>query len=321
MKRVALCLLVSLLSLTPLAAPAQGWPAKPVRLVLSQPPGSSPDILARMLGERLQRLWGQPIVVENRPGGQNIIGAQVAARATPDGYTFYYATTAALVVNVYTFKSLPYDPRKDFVPVTMIGLSPFVLAVNPSVPATTLTELVAWAKANPEKLSVATEGTKTLSGLLTDMIGATGGMKIVHVPYNGVQPGILDTIAGRTLATVQSSTALSAHLKRGALRPIAVSFPKRVTGLEQVPTIGETWPGFEYVGWHGLAAPTGTPEEAIRRFSRDLDALMKQPDVAAKLVDLGVIPEGGSPEQMAAFLREEHVRWAKLVKEIGVVPE
>jgi tripartite-type tricarboxylate transporter receptor subunit TctC len=321
MKRVALCLLVSLLSHTPLAAPAQGWPAKPVRLVLSQPPGSSPDILARMLGERLQRLWGQPIVVENRPGGQNIIGAQVAARATPDGYTFYYATTAALVVNVYTFKSLPYDPRKDFVPVTMIGLSPFVLAVNPSVPATTLTELVAWAKANPEKLNVATEGTKTLSGLLTDMIGATGGMKIVHVPYNGVQPGILDTIAGRTLATVQSSTALSAHLKRGALRPIAVSFPKRVTGLEQVPTIGETWPGFEYVGWHGLAAPTGTPEEAIRRFSRDLDALMKQPDVAAKLVDLGVIPEGGSPEQMAAFLREEHVRWAKLVKEIGVVPE
>jgi tripartite-type tricarboxylate transporter receptor subunit TctC len=321
MKRVVLCLLVSLLSLTPLASPAQGWPAKPVRLVLSQPPGSSPDILARMLGERLQRLWGQPIVVENRPGGQNIIGAQVAARATPDGYTFYYATTAALVVNVYTFKSLPYDPRKDFVPVTMIGLSPFVLAVNPTVPATTLTELVAWAKANPEKLNVATEGTKTLSGLLTDMIGATGGMKIVHVPYNGVQPGILDTIAGRTLATVQSSTALSPHLKRGALRPIAVSFPKRVSGLEQVPTIGETWPGFEYIGWHGLAAPSGTPEEAIRRFSRDLDALMKQPEVAAKLVDLGVIPEGGTPEQMAAFLREEHVRWAKLVKEIGVIPE
>ena len=321
MKRVVLCLMVSILSLSPFAAQAQAWPAKPVHLVLSQPPGSSPDILARMLGERLQRLWGQPIVVENRPGGQNIVGAQAAARATPDGYTFYYATTAALVVNVYTFKSLPYDPRKDFVPVTMIGLSPFVLAVNPSVPANTLTELMAYAKANPDKLNVATEGTKTLSGLLTDMIGATGGVKIVHVPYNGVQPGILDTIAGRTLATVQSSTALSAHLKRGALRPIAVSFPKRVSGLEQVATIGETWPGFEYVGWHGLAAPTGTPQEAIRRFSRDLDALMKQPEVAAKLVEFGVIPEGGTPESMAAFLKEEHVRWSKLVRDIGVVPE
>jgi len=312
------CLLLAL----SVSAPALAeWPERPVRMVLSQPPGSSPDILARMLGERLGRKWGQTVVVENRPGGQNIVGAQVAARAAPDGYTFYYATTAALVVNAYTFKSLPYDPRKDFVPVTMIGLSPFVLAVNPSVPATTLSELMAYAKANPDKLNVATEGTKTLSGLLTDMIGATGGVKWVHVPYNGVQPGILDTIAGRTLATVQSSTALSSHLKRGALRPIAVSFPKRVSGLEQVPTLGETWPGFEYVGWHGLAAPAGTPQEAIRRFSRDLDALMKEPDIAAKLAEFGIVPEGGTPEAMGEFLRQEHVRWAKLVKDIGAVPE
>jgi len=244
MPRIVLSLLLALAAAFP--AVAQTWPARPVRMILSQPPGSSPDILARLLGERLSRQWGQGVVVENRPGGQNVVGAQAAARATPDGYTFYYATTAALVVNVYTFKSLPYDPRKDFVPVTMIGLSPFVLAVNPSVPARTLAELVAWAKANPDALTIATEGTKTLSGLLTDMIVATGGMKATHVPYNGVQPGILDTIQGRTLATVQSSTALSAHLKRGALRPIAVSFPKRVTGLEQVPTLGETWPGFQY---------------------------------------------------------------------------
>jgi tripartite-type tricarboxylate transporter receptor subunit TctC len=317
----AFCIALSVSLLPHTAALAQSWPAKTVRLVLSQPPGSSPDIIARMLTDRLSKQWGQAIVVENRPGGQNVIGAQVAARATPDGYTFYYATTAALVVNVYTFKSLPYDPRKDFVPVTMIGLSPFVLAVNPSVPANTLAQLIEYARANPEKLNVATEGTRTLSGLLTDMIGATGGVKIVHVPYNGVQPGILDTIAGRTLATVQSSTALNAHLKRGALRPIAVSFPKRVTGLEQVPTIAETWPGFNYVGWHGLAAPTGTPQEAIRRFARDLDAVLKDPEMAAKLLEFGVIPEGGTPEAMGEFLKEEHVRWSKLVKEIGVVPE
>ncbi|MBV8030878.1 MAG: tripartite tricarboxylate transporter substrate binding protein [Betaproteobacteria bacterium] len=318
MLRLALSLALAFASLSSLAQP---WPSRTVRVILSQPPGSSPDILARMLAERLTRQWGQTVLVENRPGGQNVVGAQAAARAAPDGYTFYYATTAALVVNVYTFKQLPYDPRKDFVPVTMIGLSPFVLAVNPSVPAKTLTELVAYAKANPGKLNVATEGTKTLSGLLTDMIAATGGIDILHVPYNGVQPGILDTIAGRTLGTVQSSTALAQHLKRGALRPIAASFPKRVTGLEDVPTIGETWPGFEYVGWHGLAAPTGTPDEAIRRFSRDLDTLMKQPDVAAKLVEFGVIPEGGTPEQMGEFLRQEHVRWAKLVKDIHAVPE
>jgi len=322
MIRVALRTLVWVFLLCVPLVHAQSWPAKPVRLVLSQPPGSSPDILARMLTERLQKQWGQPIVVENRPGGQNVVGAQIAARAAPDGYTFYYATTAALVVNVYTFKALPYDPRKDFVPVGMIGLSPFVLAVNPEVPAKTLGELMAYAKANPDKVSVATEGTKTLSGLLTDMIGSTGGVKWVHVPYNGVQPGILDTIAGRTQATVQSSTALSAHLKRGALRPIAVSFPKRVTGLEQVPTIGETWPGFQYVGWHALVAPTGTPEEAIRRFNRDLDAVIKDPEMAAKLVEFGVITEGaGTPAELGEFLRAEHVRWAKLAKDINVVLE
>src|SRR5436190_22972165 len=163
---------------------AQSWPAKPVRLVLSQPPGSSPDILARMLAERMSRQWGQPIVVENKPGGQNIVGAQAAARAAPDGYSFYYATTAALVVNVYTFKQMPYDPRKDFVPVGMIGLSPFVLAVNPELPVKSLSEFIAYGKANPGKLTISTEGTKTLSGLLTDMIGATGGINLVHVPYN-----------------------------------------------------------------------------------------------------------------------------------------
>src|SRR5258705_4750646 len=282
MVRLLLCALLSsgLFS----QALAQAWPAKQVRLVLSKPPGSSPDILARLLAERLTKRWGQVVLVENRPGGQNIVGAQVAAKAAPDGYTYYYATTAALVTNLYTFKSLPYDPRKDFTPVGMIGLSPFVIAVHPDLPVKSLEDLVAYAKANPDKLSVATEGTKTLSGLLADMIAATGGVKILHVPYNGVQPGILDTIAGRTQLTVQSSTALNAHLKRGALRPVAVSAPKRVSGLEQVPTIAETWPGFQYVGWHGLAAPTRTPQEAIRRFARDLDAAMKEPDVAQRLV-------------------------------------
>jgi len=323
MIRIALSFSLLLLSLVSSGAVfAQAWPSKTVRIVLSQPPGSSPDILARMLAERLSKRWGQGVVVENRPGGQNVVGAQVAARAAPDGYTFYYATTAALVTNLYTFKSLPYDPRRDFTPVGMIGLSPFVFAVNPALPVNSLAELMAYAKANPDKLSVATEGRVTLSGLLADMVSATGGVKILHVPYNGVQPGILDTIAGRTQLTVQSSTALSTHLKRGALRPIAVSFPKRVSGLEEVPTIAETWPGFQYVGWHAVAAPAGTPEEAIRRFNRDLDASIKEPDMAQRLVEFGIVTEGaGTPEQLAEFLRAEHGRWSKLAKDIGVVPE
>ena len=320
MLRAVSFLILSLAATFP--ALAQPWPSKTVRVVLSQPPGSSPDILARLLAERLTKQWGQVVLVENRPGGQNIVGAQAAAKAAPDGYTFYYATTAALVVNVYTFKSLPYDPRKDFTPVGMIGLSPFVIAVHPGLPVNSLAELVAYAKTNPEKLSVATEGTKTLSGLLADMLASTGGVKILHVPYNGVQPGILDTIAGRTQLTVQSSTAMNTHLRRGALRAIAVSAPKRVNGLEQVPTIGETWPGFQYVGWHAVVAPQGTPEEAIRRFNRDLDSAIKEPEVATRLSDLGIVTDGaGTPEQLAEFLRAEHGRWSKLAKDIGVVPE
>ena len=322
MIRIVLSLSLCLSVAASVSAFAQAWPAKQVRLVLSQPPGSSPDILARLLAERLTKRWGQVVLVENRPGGQNIVGAQVAAKAAPDGYTYYYATTAALVTNLYTFKSLPYDPRKDFTPVGMIGLSPFVIAVHPDLPVKSLDDLVAYAKANPDKLSVATEGTKTLSGLLADMIAATGGVKILHVPYNGVQPGILDTIAGRTQLTVQSSTALNAHLRRGALRPVAVSAPKRVSGLEQVPTLGETWAGFQYVGWHAVVAPAGAPEEAIRRFNRDLDATMKEPDVAQRLVEFGIVTDGaGTPAELGEFLRAEHGRWSKLARDIGVVPE
>jgi tripartite-type tricarboxylate transporter receptor subunit TctC len=301
----------------------QAWPTKPVHWVLSQPPGSSPDIVARLLADRLSQVWGKAVVVENKPGGQNVIGAVAAARATPDGYTFYYGTTAALVLNSYTFKAPPYDPRKDFVPVGMIGQSPFVVAVNPSLPIANLGELVAFGKANPGKLSVATEGQKTFSGMMADMLAATAGFKIVAVPYSGVQPGILDTIAGRTDLTVQAVAATMQHLKRGALRPIAVTSAKRVPGLEQVPTLGETFPGFEYVGWHAVVAPAGTPPDVIRRFNTDLDAVLRDPDVVKRLFDLGIIVDGGAgkPEQLGEYLKAEHARWGKLASDIGVIPE
>ncbi len=302
---------------------AQSWPAKPVRWVLSQPPGSSPDIVARLVAEQLSRRWDKPIVIENRPGGQNVVGALAAAKAPADGYTYYYGTTAALIINAYTFKAPPYDPRKDFVPVGMIGHSPFVVAVNPSLAVNSIGELVAYAKANPDKLSMATEGQKTFSGMMADMLASTAGVKMVHVPYSGVQPGILDTIAGRTQLTVQAVAATMAHLKRGALRPLAVTSAKRVPGLEQVPTLGETYSGFQYTGWHALVAPQGTPAEAIRRFNADLDAVIRDADIGKRLFDLGIIADGGAgtPEQVGEFFSAEHARWAKLARDVGVVPE
>ena len=314
--------LIGLLLLAP-ASPAlsETWPAKPVRIVLSQPPGSSPDILARLVAERLRQTWGKAVVVENKPGGQNVVGAMAVVNAPADGYTFYHATAAALVINPYTFKTLPYDPVKDFVPVGMVGQSGFVVAVNPATGFKNIGDLVAYAKANPDKLSVATEGPKTFSGMMASMFASTAGVQMVMVPYSGVQPGILDTVAGRTQVTFQAVAATRAHLQRDALRALAVTTGKRLPGLDQVPTLSESYPGFEYSGWQAVVAPRGTPTEAVRRFSADLAGVLKDPEIVKRLFDLGVIAEASTAEQLGQYLDAERARWAKLAKDVGVVPE
>ena len=304
------------------SALAQDWPARPVKFVISQPPGTSPDITARLLAERLARLVGQQVVVENRPGGQNVIGAQAAARSPADGYTYYFATTAAIITNPLTFKALPYDPEKDFVPVAMIAKSPMVIAVNPSVGAKTLAELVALDKSQPGKIAAANEGTKTFSGMMSQMLNKTAGIGLLQVPYTGVAPAIQDTIAGRTQVVLVSSAALSPFLKRGDLRALAVSAGKRVRGLEEVPTLSESYPGFEYVGWFALFAPSGTPAGIVQRLNREMDRALADPEMAQKLNDFGLVNEGaGTAESLNEFLRAERARWSKLVKEIALQPE
>jgi tripartite-type tricarboxylate transporter receptor subunit TctC len=300
---------------------AQDWPTRPVKLIVSQNPGTSPDITARLLADRMSRQWGQQVIVENRPGGQNVIGAQAVARSASDGYTLFFATTAAIVTNPLTFKALPYDPERDFVPVVMIGKSPMIVAVGQSVPVKTLAELIALDKADPGKLAAANEGAKTFSGMMSQMLNLTAGMKLLQVPYNGVSPALQDTVAGRTQVVLVSATAMSPFIKRGDLRPLAVSSGKRIPGLENVPTLGESFPGFEYVGWFALFAPAGTPAEVVQRVNRDLNRIMAEPETAQRLRDLGSLPESGSPEALAEFLAAERTRWAKLVRDIGLQPE
>ena len=301
---------------------AQDWPARPVKFIISQPPGTSPDIVARLLAERLARLIGQQIIVDNRPGGQNVIGAQAAAKAAPDGYTYFFATTAAIVTNPLTFKSLPYDPERDFAPVAMIAKSPMVVAVNPGVEAKSLAELIALDRAQPGKLAAANEGTKTFSGMMSLMLNVTAGTRMLQVPYTGVTPAIQDTIAGRTQVVLVSSAALGPYLKRGELRPLAVSAARRVPGLESVPTLAETFPGFEYSGWFALLAPAGTPQAIVQRVNRDMDRVLAEPEMAQRLRDFGLVNEGaGTPETLGEFLRAERERWVKLVRTIGLQPE
>lgn len=301
---------------------SQDWPARPVKFIVAQPPGTSPDIVARFLADRLQRHLGQSVVVENRPGGQNVIGAQAAAKSPADGYTYFFATTAAVITNPLTFKALPYDPQREFVPVAMIAKSPMVIAVNPSVPAKSLAELVALDKAQPGKLAAANEGAKTFGGMMSQMLNKSAGIGLLQVPYNGVSPAIQDTIAGRTQVVLVSSAALLPFLKRGDLRPLAVSAGTRVRGLEDVPTLSETFPGFEYVGWFALFAPAGSPPAALQRVNRDMDRVLSDPEIAKRLYDLGLVNEGaGTPESLNEFLAAERERWGKLVKEIGLQPE
>ena len=298
------------------------WPQRPVRWILSQPAGSGPDILARYVADQLGKSWPQPIVIDNRPGGQNVIGAQAAARAAPDGYTFYYATTAAMVTNAFTFKSLPYDAAKDFAPVRLIGRSPFVIAAATGFPAKSLAEALALSRAQPGQVTIATEGPKTFSGMLADAVASMGGVKLNHVPYTKAPDAVQDVIGGRVQLICLPEAALLAYLKSGQMKALAVSASQRLPNLPDVPVLADTFSGFEYTGWNGLFAPAGTPPAVIARVNRDLDAVLRQPEVVQRLLALGSIAETsmGVPA-FETFMVSERERWGRIVKSIGIVPE
>lgn len=321
-RRFSLVLAASALAAGPGGALAQAWPDKPVRLVLSQPAGSGADTIARLVTEPLARKWGQAIVVDNRPGGQNTIGAQAAARAAADGTTFYFGTLAALVTNAYLFKGLPYDPRKDFVPVGMVGKVPFVLAVNVASPIRTLQEFMAQAKAAPGKLTVADEGPKTFGGMVARVMATQAGIQVNHVPYVSVAAAVNDTVGGQTEAIVSDAPSAAAMIKAGRLRPLAVTTARRVAGWDNVPPLADALPGFDYAGWLAIVAPAGTPAAAIQRFNRDLDAVLLDKEMAARIAAIGPVTEGaGTVEQTGAFLQAEHARWSRIVRDLGVLPE
>jgi len=323
MKRTLGILLLGAAALLPVQGlHAQTWPNKPVKWILSQPAGSGPDVISRYVAEHLAKALGEPIVIENRPGGQNVIGAQAAARSAPDGYTFYYGTTAAIVTNVYTFKSLPYDPKKDFTPVAMVGRSPFLIAASPAANVKSLGDALALAKAQPEKINIGTEGPKTFSGMLADMVATLGGVKFTQVPYQKAPEAVQDAIGGRVQLLSLPSAALIPQIKAGRLLALAVSTPQRLPGLPDTPTIGETFAGFEYTGWNILFAPAGTPPEIVARVNRELDRILRTPEVVERMLSMGSIAEGtGNPQAVGAFVTAEFERWARLVKQIGLQPE
>jgi len=322
MNRLLRCLLfLALLGAFP-HAHSQTWPSKPIKVIVSFPAGSAPDIVCRFVTDRLSRAVGQQIVVDNRPGSGNIIAAQAAARSAPDGYNFFCATAATLVSNPHTFKSLPYDPVNDFVPVAMIAKGPFFVLVHPSVPVNTLAELVAYDKANPGKLAWATDGLRNFTGMMAAWLNKIAGTSILTVPYATMPLGIQDTIAGRTQLVILAVPAAAPRIRSVELRPLAASFAKRVPGYENVPAISETFPGFELVGWFLVVAPAGTPQDIVLRVNREMDKILKDPETAQRLRALGFFTEGAeTPGAVAEAVRADTAKWGRIVKEIGIEPE
>ncbi len=303
-------------------AAAETWPTKPVRVIVSLAAGGTPDIICRLVGERLAAAIGQQIVIENRPGGGNIVGAQIAAHAAPDGYTLYFATAAALVTNPYTYKTLPYDPLRDFVPIAMIAQGPFVVLANPTVPAQNLGELIAYDRANPGKLAFATDGPRNLSGMLAAWLNKLGRTSILQVPYATMPQGVQDTLAGRVQLTVLAVPSAAQHIASGALRALATSSPARLANYPQVPAISETFPGVDYSGWFALVAPAGTSDEVIDRVNREVATVLKNPQIVSRLADLGFFTfEPAPPAAARAYVQAQYELWGKLTRDIGLKPE
>jgi tripartite-type tricarboxylate transporter receptor subunit TctC len=290
--------------------------------VLSQPPGSGPDNVARILGDRLTKGWGQAVVIENKPGGQNTIGAQAAARSPADGSNFYFATTAALVTNPLLFKTLPYDPAKDFVPVAFIARSPFALLVRTESALTSVDDLIAKSKASPGTLTIGNEGPRTFSGMIARLFNTRTGATANLVPYASVGVGTQDLMGGHVDAMFADLASTAALARQGKLRVLATTSAKRVAGWDNVPALAEKLPGFDMVGWFAVVAPTGTPAAAVERSNRDINALLADKDVAERIGAIGPIVDGSMGlAQVGAFLKAESARWTEVAKEIGVLPE
>jgi tripartite-type tricarboxylate transporter receptor subunit TctC len=300
---------------------AQTYPTKAVRLVVPFLAGGSTDIVGRTVAQKLNEMWGQPVVVDNRPGGGTTIGTEVVARSAPDGYTLL-VTPAPFTINPSLLAKIPYDALTDFAPITLINTTPLVMVVHPGVPAKTVKELIALAKANPGKLNFGSSGTGGSNHLAGELFDAMAGVKMVHIPYKGNAGALTDIVGGHLDVVYNGVTSAIALIRGGKLRVLAVTSRQRTAALPEVPTLDELGlKGFEAVAWNGLTAPAKTPREVILKINADVIKVVNLPELRERLKAEGSDPVGNSPEQFAAFLRTEVAKWAKVIKVAGVKPE
>ena len=303
------------------SAMAQTYPARPVRLVVPSGPGGGTDITARIVAPKLSEQIGQQVVVENRAGAGSMIGGEVVARAAPDGYTLLMGIST-LAINPAMYKKVPYDALKDFAPISQVVSLPNVLVTHPSLPAKTVKELVALARARPGQLNYASAGVGTNPHLSMELFLSMTGLKMIHVPFKGAGPGLIDTVAGHVSVMTPSIISGLPHVKGGRLRALGVTSAKRAGGVPDIPTIAEAGvPGYDAVQWFGVLAPAATPRPIVVRLHGEIVRVLQAAEVRDRLSADGADPVGSTPEEFAAFLRAETAKWAKVVKDAGIQPE
>lgn len=304
------------------SALAQAYPAKPIRLMVPFPPGGSTDIVARIVAQKLSAQLGQPLVIENRGGAGGTLGTAVVAKAPPDGYQLVVGTTSTHVVAPSVYQKLEYDPVKDFAPISLMAVTPYLLVVNPNVPAKSLKELVALMKAEPGKLNYASAGVGSTTHLAMEMLKGASQTYALHIPYNGNGPAGTAVIAGQVEILFGSLPAVLPHAKSGRVRALAVGTPKRSPSLPDVPSVAESgYPGFDASLWLALMAPAGTPATVIERLNKEVTAAVSARDTAETLDKNGAEPLTSTPAELAAIIKDGVAKYAKVVKEAGVKPE
>jgi tripartite-type tricarboxylate transporter receptor subunit TctC len=316
--RTAALGLAALLSMTAVAA-AQGYPNRPIKWIISFPPGGSTDVVARAMLPSLEKRLGQPVVIENRGGAGGNLGTDAVAKSAPDGYTIGFSAAGSLTVNPTLIEKMPYNVQKDLIPITLVGTSPFMLIASPKFDATTLSEVIAAAKAKPGELSIGHGGNGTAMHLTAALFNQMGGVSTTLVPYRGSGPVTADVMAGHIPLGITDGPSAMGQIKGGAVRPLAVSSLKREPSLPDVPTFDELGlKGYESIGWYGVLAPAGTPSDIVKKLNEVFVETLKEPEVAARIRSVGAEPSPMTPAQFDAFIKAETKKWADVIKAAGI---